>query len=116
MARLTPKFEKHGYLIGELTLQSASTPFQPLKTMYFKGGRVTLDQPPEGGGVTTVKLIRNFDPDDVIYQTSLVNGQTTANLNSEATLSAGDYMSLTVTSLANDFAGADLILSLEYHN
>lgn len=116
MARLTPKFEKHGYLIGELTLQSASTPFQPLKTMYLKGGRVTLDQAPEGGGNTTVKLIRNFDPTDVIYEVSLINAQTTALINSEATLTAGDYMSLTVTSLATDFAGADLILSLEYHN
>jgi hypothetical protein len=83
MARLTPKFERHGYLIGEINLQSASTPYQPLKTMYIKNGKVTLDQAPEGAGFTTFKLIRNFDPDDVLYTVTFEAGETSKEWESQ---------------------------------
>jgi hypothetical protein len=116
MARLREKYEKHGYVVGELTLQGTSNPYSPLKTMYMKRARVTLDQAPEGAGVTTVKLIRNYDVTDVIYETSFASGETTKNLTTEQVLQAGDNMSVVVTSLAGGYAGADLIFSVEYHH
>lgn len=116
MARLAQKLERHGYIVGVLTLQGTSNPYAPFKTMYMKRARVTLDQAPEGAGVTTVKLVRNYDVTDVIYETSFASGETTKNLTTEQVLQAGDQMSVVVTSLAGAFAGADLIFSVEYHN
>lgn len=116
MSRITPKLENHAYIIGEVTLISSSTPYQPLHTMYLKGGQVTLDQTPEGVGSTTIKLIRNFDSGDVIYTAAFEAGDSVVSLTGEATLIAGDSMSLIVTSVCATYGGADLILSLTYHN
>lgn len=116
MSRITPKLESHAYIVGEVTRLSSSTPYKPLQTMYLKGGQVSLDQTPEGAGFTTLKLIRNFDPDDVIYTASFEAGDLSVSLTTEAVLAAGDHMSLVVTSVCATYGGADLILSLTYHN
>ncbi len=116
MSRITTKLETHAYIVGEITPLASSTPYKPLKTMYLKGYKVTLDQAPEGASFTTVKLIRNFDPLDVIYQVNFEAGDQEVTNTTEATLTAGDTMSLIVSSVCANYGGADLIFSINYHN
>jgi len=116
MSRLTTKLEVHAYIVGEITPLASSTPYKPLRDMYLKGYSVSLDQAPEGAGFTTIKLIRNFDPTDVIYQVSFEAGEYVVTASTEALLEAGDTMSLIVSAVCANYGGADLIFSMNYHN
>lgn len=116
MTRLKPRFEKHVYMVGEVIELAASTPYRPINTMYFKGATVTLNTAPSGSGNTTVKLIRNSDSNDVIYSATFAVGETSKTISTEATLAAGDTMSLQVSSVADGSGGSDLIFALKYHN
>jgi hypothetical protein len=116
MSRLITRHEKHVYIIGEVSTLSSSTPFKPLQAMFLKGARVTLGTAPSGNGSTVVNLIRNGDTNDVLYSATFDVGDTTVNINTEASLAAGDEMSLNVAQVADTSGGLDLIFSLKYHN
>jgi len=116
MARTFQRLEKHVYYVGELLLVESSTPYTPLQTMYFKSARITLDAGPQGAGNTIVSIIRNGNVNDIIYSTSFAAGETSKTLSTEATLNAGDTMSLNVSSVADTSGGSDLVFALEYHH
>ena len=116
MARTFPKLEKHVYYVGELSLVESSTPYTPMQTMYFKGARVTLESAPQGTGNTVVNIIRNGDVNDTIYSVTFAVGETLKNVTTEATLNAGDTMSLNISSVADTSGGGDLVFAITYHN
>jgi len=116
MAKLKTRHEKHVYVVGDINLTSTSTPYAPLQKMYFKSAKVTLGNAPAGSGNTVVRIIRNNDTNDILYTATIGAGVSSVNLNTEATLNAGDKMSLNVSSLASGSGGSDLIFKLEYHN
>ena len=116
MAKLKTRHEKHVYVVGDISLTSTSTPYSPLQKMYFKSAKVTLGNSPAGSGNTVVRIIRNNDATDILYTATIGAGTNSVNLNTEATLNAGDKMSLNVSSLASGSGGSDLIFKLEYHN
>ena len=116
MAKLKTRHEKHVYIIGDVNLTSTSTPYSPLQKMYFKSAKVTLGNAPAGSGNTVVSIIRNNDANDILYTATIAAGVSSVNLNTEATLNAGDQMSVAVSSLARGSGGSDLIFKLKYHN
>lgn len=116
MARTFTRLEKHVYYVGQIALVESSTPYTPIQTMYFKGARVTLEGAPQGSGSTVVNLIRNGDTQDIIYSATFGIGETSKSITTEATLAAGDTMSLNVSSVADTSGGSDLVFAIEYHN
>jgi hypothetical protein len=116
MARLLTRIEKHVYYVGQLAVTQTSTPFKPNQTMFFKKAVVTLGTTPSGNGGTVVNMIRNDDPNDIIYSATFNAGDLKVTLTSEPVLQEGDSMSLSIPTIADGTAGSDLIFALTFHN
>ena len=106
--------DKQIYYKGELFTIDSSQYWKVLESIYINEVHFELNAPPNGSGQTVVKLIRNNNVEDTIYQAVFSSGDSVFINQNNILINANDRISLSITETTAGFHGSDLAISIKY--